>query len=73
MSPATRCRRIAATASSATSKTVNATAYYDRDKIKMELADEMNVGNGHVPGRNAVRARCEELAAQGRAADRTAR
>ncbi len=26
-------------------KTVNGTAYYDRDKFKMELADDMNVGD----------------------------
>jgi peptide/nickel transport system substrate-binding protein len=29
-------------------KTVNGTAYYDRDKFKMELADDMNVGDMSV-------------------------
>src|SRR5918912_1867634 len=29
-------------------KTVNGTAYYDRDKFKMELADDMNVGEMSV-------------------------
>src|SRR5712691_4309417 len=38
-------------------KTVNGTAYYDRDKFKMELADDMNVGDMSVTfklKRNAV-------------------
>src|SRR3982074_2011952 len=29
-------------------KTVNGTPYYDRDKFKMELADDMNVGDMSV-------------------------
>src|SRR5258705_10596547 len=29
-------------------KTVNGTQYYDRDKFKMELADDMNVGDMSV-------------------------
>src|SRR5213595_1212468 len=38
-------------------KTVNGTAYYDRDKFKMELADDMNIGEMSVTfrlKRNAV-------------------
>ena len=57
-------------------KTVNGVPYYDRDKFKMELAEDMNVGdmsatfklkkNANVPGRHAGHGAGREVVARPR-------